>query len=1196
MDVLETLKSKPVAQTNKYIKIKTADCSEEKKEGEESKYIIDESKDLTELEKDDQDFIEKVKKMNQLTYKKYTPKMDIPEDKGEETKSGEKGDTDKTLDKEIEGEQVPDTQEVPDEERIEIEKTKKPDKSKRKTVKRIVDMEKEDADMLELKKQREARRTRKIKIRIENEFNEIEQDDKIIEENDVDYADIGEEIKINIPPRDVVKIPVQSYYLNNRNNFTTYINNLFDKNNYNFDAEKGNISCEKDASKPFGLLSHQKIVRDYLNIYSPYRGLLLYHGLGAGKTCGSIGIAEGLKSEYEIIVLTPASLKTNYIKELKKCGDPLYKTNNFWVFKELTKEIEILAYHRILGVSKKFIKTHGGVYMVDNEQTESNYDTMSDEKKFILNEQIDQMIKHKYKFYSYNGGLRTDVLEGLEDIAMRKTGQKNPFSHKVVIIDEVHNFISRIVNKIDRPNSLSYRLYEHLMSAVNCRLVFLSGTPIINYPNEIGVLFNMLRGYMNVYTVPINTSNASVSIKNIPKIVENFRVRDVKMVDRVVYKGGELRITMNPLRFSSMYKSSGYSGVSRKETIITDKTYLNKLIFFLEGPKYNISVPEKPNGNKRIGLTRYTALPDKLDDFMNKFINKSTMQFSEPLLFRKRIIGLASYFRSAAEKLLPKFDPEEDIEYVGVDMSDHQLDLYESARVAEREQVKRDIKKAKKGQTGKDGIYNQTSSTYKIYSRLFCNFVFPKEMIRPLPQGDEIISKETDINIREQDVDLVPVDQQITSSEGNVAFDDKEEMIKQKNDSTSTDYASRISRAIERLKNDYPNYLKVNGDLKICSPKFVEIYKRISDPVNMGCHLLYSQFRTLEGIELFKTVLELNGYEQFKLKKDDKGWDIVNVDLDKPKFLLYTGTESAEEKELLRNIFNNQWELIKESRVKTRLEEFDSIRKNTSVKRNMLGEICKIFMITSSGAEGIDLKNVRFVHIMEPYWHPVRSTQIIGRAVRICSHFELPEDLRDVKVFYYIMKFSEIQKNGDPNGKTDKEKESKLSPECNKWDVSKDPKKRGAITTDESLHEISEIKKKINRSILHLIKEASIDCQVHVKHSDNNEVLQCYNYNAKDANDTFTFNPNIDDDQSDVMAQKGKRVRQRRVRTITIKNKKYIMNENPMLRKLKKMGKSKKKIDADLYIEGNPPIYYKSIKSNKEGKVSMFIREKKFPM
>ena len=66
-------------------------------------------------------------------------------------------------------------------------------------------------------------------------------------------------------------------------------------------------------------------------------------------------------------------------------------------------------------------------------------------------------------------------------------------------------------------------------------------------------------------------------------------------------------------------------------------------------------------------------------------------------------------------------------------------------------------------------------------------------------------------------------------------------------------------------------------------------------------------------------------------------------------------------------------------------------------------------MITSSGAEGITLKNTRFVHIMEPYWHPVRMEQVIGRARRICSHQDLPEELRTVKVFLYLMTFTKEQ-------------------------------------------------------------------------------------------------------------------------------------------------------------------------------------------
>jgi hypothetical protein len=58
------------------------------------------------------------------------------------------------------------------------------------------------------------------------------------------------------------------------------------------------ISCEKRSqSDDFQLLIHQQVVRDYLNIYTPYRGLLLLHGLGSGKTCSSIAIAEGYEAK-----------------------------------------------------------------------------------------------------------------------------------------------------------------------------------------------------------------------------------------------------------------------------------------------------------------------------------------------------------------------------------------------------------------------------------------------------------------------------------------------------------------------------------------------------------------------------------------------------------------------------------------------------------------------------------------------------------------------------------------------------------------------------------------------------------------------------------------------------------------------------------------------------------------------------------
>ena len=105
--------------------------------------------------------------------------------------------------------------------------------------------------------------------------------------------------------------------------------------------------------------------------------------------------------------------------------------------------------------------------------------------------------------------------------------------------------------------------------------------------------------------------------------------------------------------------------------------------------------------------------------------------------------------------------------------------------------------------------------------------------------------------------------------------------------------------------------------------------------------------------------------------------DISDEDRGKPMFGLYTGTETDDEKELIRKVYNSDWDNIPTSL----REDLETISNN-----NFYGEIMKVILITASGAEGISLKNCRYVHITEPYWHPVRIDQVIGRARRICSH------------------------------------------------------------------------------------------------------------------------------------------------------------------------------------------------------------------
>ena len=77
------------------------------------------------------------------------------------------------------------------------------------------------------------------------------------------------------------------------------------------------------------------------------------------------------------------------------------------------------------------------------------------------------------------------------------------------------------------------------------------------------------------------------------------------------------------------------------------------------------------------------------------------------------------------------------------------------------------------------------------------------------------------------------------------------------------------------------------------------------------------------------------------------------------------------------------------------------------------GEYLDVIMGTSASSQGINLQGITQVHIMEPYWHPVRIEQVIGRARRICSHQGLEEQYRTVEVFIYLMVFTQEQLNSE---------------------------------------------------------------------------------------------------------------------------------------------------------------------------------------
>jgi hypothetical protein len=941
---------------------------------------------------------------------------------------------------------------------------------------------------------------------------------------------IGDQIvRERLPRVPPLGIRASAYYMNNREKFINFINQLFMTYHTEVADQKETISCDPEKNKDFTLLTHQKIVRDYLNIYTPYRGLLLYHGLGSGKTCSSIAIAEGLKTHKKIIVMTPASLQRNYVEELKKCGDDIYKKNQYWEFVGIQTKVDpmVETLSAILSLPKQFIVDQNGAWLV-NIKKSSNYTSLNAGERESLDAQLNKMINAKYQFINYNG-MRMSHLNTLTS-----NFTENPFNDQVVIIDEAHNFISRIVNKLRRPTSLSMRLYELLLTAQNVKIILLSGTPVINYPNEVAIIFNILRGYIKVWKIPLQVGAGSVSgpQSKIDKKMLDQLFANLEILDYMDYNDTShvLTITRNPFGFVNVNERGEYNGVMKHDGAahapapasavsvsgdmpqLSDTEFERMVLTTLKSRNINV-VPGS------ITIETYKALPDSLDSFRSYFIDAQSGNVKNIRMFQRRILGLASYFRSAQEQLMPAYDKATHFRVIEIPMSTHQFAAYEEARKAERNLEKTARTKKRMGATGSkskgpsgagagaggvggDDIYEDAVSSYRIFSRLFCNFVFPTEIPRPLPKEGANVEGAIKEGVNEEDVDALNAAERVDNMNGEHAGDDVEEIVKEIEQKVDASYDKRIAAALMRIRSGMARYLTKapQGELQTYSPKFLAMLENITEPQHYGLHLVYSQFRTIEGIGLFAMVLEANGFARFKIRKNDSGaWvlDISEADQGKPMYALYTGTESDEEREIIRNVFNSTWDYIPVT-IKQQL-----VPKSAN---NFMGEIVKVLMITASGAEGISLRNVRYVHIMEPYWQPVRIEQVIGRARRICSHNDLKDEkLRSVYVMLYIMRFTPEQMTDD------------ASLELRLNDVSKRNVQK-PITTDQALFEISTIKEEINQQLLMAIKEASIDCAIH-RDKNSKEKLKCFTFGSVVSN-KFSYPPSVDNEESDTSASR----------------------------------------------------------------------------
>jgi hypothetical protein len=143
----------------------------------------------------------------------------------------------------------------------------------------------------------------------------------------------------------------------------------------------------------------------------------------------------------------------------------------------------------------------------------------------------------------------------------------------------------------------------------------------------------------------------------------------------------------------------------------------------------------------------------------------------------------------------------------------------------------------------------------------------------------------------------------------------------------------------------------------------------------------------------------------------------------------------------------------------------------------------------------------------------------------------LPEKLRNIKVFMYLMIFKEEHLKSD------------YALQLREKDLSKYGESKGKpISSDYSLYEISLRKEKINKHLLKAIKESSIDCELHTLLS-NTEELRCYHVGTT-TSEKFSYPLEIKDDEKD--SARKLNLRTKKWKAIAIKGTKFVRRDRTM--------------------------------------------------
>ena len=795
-----------------------------------------------------------------------------------------------------------------------------------------------------------------------------------------------------------------------------------------------NIKEEADrlAKADFELSPHQTFIKNFMSFQTPYSSLLLYHGLGSGKTCSAIGVCEEMRDYMKqigivkrIIIVASENVQDNFklqlfderkLKEIdgiwniRSCtGNKLLKEINPMSMKGMPKD-------KVISQIKNLINTY---YIFLGYIQFANYII----KTINYDEEIEKQHNNNKKQRNDKQPREKNKIQMLKDVEIKLNSRiikrlQNEFNNRLIVLDEVHNIRKTEDNENKK---VAINLEFLIKSALNMRFVLLSATPMYNSYKEIVWILNLMN---------TNDRRARIEAKDIFDKNGNFKKNGEEMLIRkatgyISFVRGE-----NPYTFPYRVYPSEFAKDNTFAKIKYPSHQMNLKKIKHEDKKrvlslYLTTIHDCENcgkcqfcaykyiiynlRNKSFSITTKTGVVRDMPNFgnMESFGYTLLQTPLESLIISYPMEGLKNILDEIQEeKLSEEFSPS----FSESITEDDEAELNEESpgpveEVFEEEDSSSSSKFVVKTKNKKLFVIEDTDTE--------SNEEPPKPVEKVLEEKDPTSSKFV-VKAKNKKLFVIEDTDDDSNSLKSSGGKNSDESFSQKRSSNIDPHQLTGKLGLDRMmnyvdeksppvkgdfeykKSTLDNYKRIfsRDEIGKYSLKIKTILDKIYNPENNkvsdGIILIYSQYLD-SGLIPMALALEEMGFTRYgqsgtKPLFKNKPSEIVDV---------RTMTPPTDKK----NFIPARYAMITGE---TRLSPNNDFEvKGLTGDDNKDGHKVKVVLISKAGSEGIDFKFIRQVHILEPWYNMNRIEQIIGRAVRNFSHKDLPFEKRNVEIFMY---------------------------------------------------------------------------------------------------------------------------------------------------------------------------------------------------